>query len=72
MVVFYFQILFLFSDIGDLTHTLAAGHLRYPFAAVQTPGDRREMRYEAYDDNGNWKITFDVNVTNENIKAHLI
>lgn len=39
-------------------------------AAVLTPWDKREVKYKAYDDKCNWKITFDVNVTNKNIKTH--
>lgn len=35
MVVSFFQILFLFGEIGDLTHTFSA--------AAFTPGEEREM-----------------------------
>lgn len=47
MVVLYFQVLFLFSKIGGLTHSLVAGHLFYFPGAMLTPWDRKEMTRDA-------------------------
>lgn len=49
---------------------LAAGHLHDPLAAVLTLWDEREMKGEASDDDGDWKITFYLNI-NKNIKSRL-